>query len=267
MGEPVRSSDPDLEQSFFDRGESESGLIALHALAGEHEAPPKRWNRNPYVIGAGVAIGLMLAAIWAIRSPAKPADTVAAVASAPVAPSAAPVAVAPPPAPVAAPAVAPAPEPAAGAVALAEAATLPAPAPVAAADSVALTDPSSAASMAGARASDDDIAACRAADDKGRIKDVLVVCRKVMEAQPDQPDALLALARAALERGRPGYCLDLATRAVAARPDLADAYALIGTVEQERGRIAVARTNYKKYLELAPRGRYAADLRAVLAGL
>jgi predicted TPR repeat methyltransferase len=50
-------------------------------------------------------------------------------------------------------------------------------------------------------------------------------------------------------------------------PKLADAYVIIGGVRQDAGDTAEAKAAYKKYLELAPTGQYAADLRAIVDSL
>jgi predicted TPR repeat methyltransferase len=51
---------------------------------------------------------------------------------------------------------------------------------------------------------------------------------------------------------------------VAADPNLADAYVFIGTAEQAAGHAQAAKIAYLKYLELAPTGRYAQDLKAIV---
>ena len=50
-------------------------------------------------------------------------------------------------------------------------------------------------------------------------------------------------------------------------PKLADAYVIIGGVRQEDGEVDEARRAYQRYLELEPKGSYAADLRAIIARL
>ena len=59
----------------------------------------------------------------------------------------------------------------------------------------------------------------------------------------------------------------LSRKALAVNPELSDAYVFVGSAEQQAGHAQAARTAYNKYLELAPKGRYAQDLRAVLRGL
>ena len=50
-------------------------------------------------------------------------------------------------------------------------------------------------------------------------------------------------------------------------PKLADAYVIIGGVRQDDGDVEEARRAYQRYLELEPKGPYAADLRAIVSRL
>ena len=56
----------------------------------------------------------------------------------------------------------------------------------------------------------------------------------------------------------------LARKALAIDPNRAEAHVYLGNAEQEAGRIDEARAAYKKYLELAPNGPFARELRAIL---
>jgi hypothetical protein len=107
---------------------------------------------------------------------------------------------------------------------------------------------------------------CRKADagGKGRPTAVLAACRPAIEAEPEAADIMVILARAELERGRAVEARSWAKKALAAKPDLADAYVFLGGAEQEVGNPDAAKTAYKKYLDLAPSGRHARELRAVL---
>ena len=78
---------------------------------------------------------------------------------------------------------------------------------------------------------------------------------------------MVLLARADLLAGRATETLVLARRAVAANPRHADAYLLIGTVQQTEGRRQEARSAYQTYLDLAPLGAHASDVRAILRTL
>jgi hypothetical protein len=102
---------------------------------------------------------------------------------------------------------------------------------------------------------------------KGKPMVVLAACRPAIEAQPEAADIMVILARAELDRGRAGEAWTWAKKAVSVNPDLADGYLLLGGAEQEAEHPAEAKAAYKKYLELAPTGRHARDLRAILDNL
>ena len=59
----------------------------------------------------------------------------------------------------------------------------------------------------------------------------------------------------------------LANAALAADPRFADAYVIVGSIQQGANKNDAARAAYSQYLKLAPSGRYASDLRAILATL
>jgi CheY-like chemotaxis protein/tetratricopeptide (TPR) repeat protein len=105
------------------------------------------------------------------------------------------------------------------------------------------------------------------ADGKGKAKAVAKACGPALEANPKDVDVLLILARVELDRGRLGEVRSLAKRAVAADPSRAEGYVYLGNAEQEAGKHEEARTAYKKYLELAPNGPFAQELRAILSNL
>lgn len=107
---------------------------------------------------------------------------------------------------------------------------------------------------------------CRKADarGKGRPAVVMAACRPAIDAAPEAADIMVILARAQLEIGRPGEARSWAKKALHGKRDLPDAYVFLGGAEQEMGRPAEAKAAYKKYLELAPTGSHARDLRAVL---
>jgi predicted TPR repeat methyltransferase len=54
---------------------------------------------------------------------------------------------------------------------------------------------------------------------------------------------------------------------LAVDPRRFDAYVFLGTAEQEAGKTDEARAAYKKYLDLAPDGPFARELRAILSNL
>jgi CheY-like chemotaxis protein len=209
---------------------------------------------------------------------------VAAVALRKPAPPPAPIAAAPPPAaapaapPAAAPAAAPAgeaPGAAAGAPAAAAApagAAAPAAAAPAALPGVALPGGAAPAAEAppAAAASDEFLRLkeeCLAAYASEKYKAIVTACGKAVAAKPDAPDVLVMLAHAELDKGNAPRSLTWAKKAIDVDPNIAEAYVFIGTAEQQAGRKEEAKAAYQKYLELAPTGKYAEDLKAILATL
>jgi DNA-binding response OmpR family regulator len=109
-------------------------------------------------------------------------------------------------------------------------------------------------------------AACHEADDDGRGKyrAVMAACQAAVDADPGAVDVMLILAAAEANRGHDRQALGWAEKALAVDPAAPDAYVFLGNGQQAAGRQGDARAAYQKYLELAPQGKYAADLRAVL---
>jgi tetratricopeptide (TPR) repeat protein len=107
---------------------------------------------------------------------------------------------------------------------------------------------------------------CRRADarGKGRPAAVMAACRPAIEAEPEAADIMVILARVQLDLGRPGEARSWAKKALQGKRALPDAYVFLGGAEQEMGRPAEAKAAYRKYLELAPTGSHARDLRAVV---
>ena len=92
----------------------------------------------------------------------------------------------------------------------------------------------------------------------------MAACRPAIEAEPEAADIMVILARVQLDLGRPGEARSWAKKALQGKRDLSDAYVFLGGAEQEMGRPAEAKAAYRKYLELAPTGSHARDLRAVV---
>lgn len=110
---------------------------------------------------------------------------------------------------------------------------------------------------------------CRKANagGKGKPMTVLAACHPAIDADPEAADIMVMLARSEIDLGRPAEAQAWAEKALRIKRDLADAYVLLGGAEQEMGKSAEARAAYRKYLELAPTGRHARELRAVLDSL
>jgi tetratricopeptide (TPR) repeat protein len=143
------------------------------------------------------------------------------------------------------------------------------PAPVAVAQPVAAPAPAPAAQPVVAAAPDTTALeqSCREAFGRKRHKDVLDSCARAFEARPAGADLAAMVAESELDRGRAASALTWARKAVAADPAIADAYVFIGSAEQQSGHTPEAKAAYLKYLELAPTGRFAPDIKSVVAGM
>jgi hypothetical protein len=109
--------------------------------------------------------------------------------------------------------------------------------------------------------------ACRRAFGQRRYQEVRDSCARAFDAKPDAADLAALIAETEFDHGRGIAALSWARKAVAVNPNLANVYVFIGSAEQQSGHAQAAKTAYLKYLELAPKGRYAHDVRAVMHGL
>ncbi|HVR64097.1 MAG TPA: hypothetical protein VMU50_19495 [Polyangia bacterium] len=108
---------------------------------------------------------------------------------------------------------------------------------------------------------------CREAIARERWVAARAACGVAQQQRPDSPDVLTRLAEIALNRGQGRAALRFANAALTSDPAFADAYVIVGSVQQNENRTVEARAAYSQYLKLAPSGRYASDLRAILATL
>jgi CheY-like chemotaxis protein len=111
------------------------------------------------------------------------------------------------------------------------------------------------------------LAGCRQAFTEKRARDAEIACVAAKDANPDSAEACALLGHALFNRKKHHEALQWAERAVALDPKEADAYVIIGGVKQAADDTAGAKAAYKKYLELAPTGQYASDLRAIVDSL
>ncbi len=108
---------------------------------------------------------------------------------------------------------------------------------------------------------------CRMAFEQNRMKDAEGACIAARDANPESAEAHGLLAHTLFNRNKRREALTSAERAVKLNPKLADAYVIIGGVRQDDGDVDEARRAYQRYLELEPKGSYAADLRAIIGRL
>lgn len=245
---PVSQFDT-VETRFFKEGDE---LSALPAAMDSFDDPtgfraiPLRAGKHTLWL-ASLAATLALCGIvllWNARHDAR-----ASVLSAPATATAAP--------PVA---------PAMAAVPTAVPATPPIPTPAA----VLSSPPSAQPTAAGAvptEPSHEALDACKKAYDRHRAKDVVLSCGQAFASNPQSAEIAVMLAKTEFERGHARQSLDWARKALVLDESQADAYVFLGGGEQAAGHAAAARAAYRRYLQLSPQGRYAADLRAVLRSL
>jgi tetratricopeptide (TPR) repeat protein len=110
-------------------------------------------------------------------------------------------------------------------------------------------------------------ARCKEIAGSRRQKDLLSACGDAFAADPTAADIAIILAKAEFDKGRAAQALAWGQKALAADPSAADAYVFIGGAEQSAGHNKAAKEAYKRYLQLAPGGRYAGDLRAIVNSL
>jgi hypothetical protein len=253
-----------LESGFFKEGDD---LSNWQPAGGDSNEPTRVCRLRPWhvrrrrLLSIGLAMvcvtGLVLLGRWHWKAPLQGVES-----AAPTAPESPMPALVELPAPV--PATA---SPPSKLQAVAEnSAELTAPAPVAEPQ---LPSPSQGATgaVAATKRTEDASETCRKAFDQHRAKDVLSTCPQAIDATPQSAELAVMLARTEFERGRARQALDWAKKAVALDAERAEAYVYLGSAEQAAGRSAAAKAAYKRYLQLAPQGRHAADLRAVLANL
>jgi Tfp pilus assembly protein PilF len=92
-----------------------------------------------------------------------------------------------------------------------------------------------------------------AAQQAGRLAEAEQLCRAVLAAAPDHPDALFVLAGIAAAAGRPAAAIDLLSRAIEREPKRAEFHGNLGTVLGRLGRLDEAIACFRQAIALAPR--------------
>jgi len=92
-------------------------------------------------------------------------------------------------------------------------------------------------------------AACQRA---GHTAEAETICRRILEAKPDQPHAMYQLAVAAYQGRKDPVALKLLQRTVELAPDFAEAWTALGLVLCDRGRFDGALAAHRKAIELQP---------------
>ncbi len=102
---------------------------------------------------------------------------------------------------------------------------------------------------------------------QGKMKEAAATLEALIAEVPDAAEALGLLANVRVDQGKFDEALAAASAAVAVDTTLAEAYLVLGVVQQEKGAVAEAVAAYERYLELAPKARYASSVRGQLRAL
>ena len=102
---------------------------------------------------------------------------------------------------------------------------------------------------------------------RGRAAKAASVLEQALAANAQGDEAMVVLGRIALDREQGPKALSLAQKAIAINAKNPDAYLVKGTALQILEQNAEAKTAYQQYLKLAPHGKDAGDIRAVLQTL
>jgi hypothetical protein len=143
-------------------------------------------------------------------------------------------------------------------------------APPAGAPSVAKLDddtPVMAAALQPPARNKTDVALCQDALANRQTTAIVRNCERALEVDPSLATPILAWAMRELDRGNLPLAAAWARRVLDVDEHWADAYLIVGVAEQEAKHVAAAKTAYRRYLELAPKGRYARDVRSSMAAL
>jgi predicted O-linked N-acetylglucosamine transferase (SPINDLY family) len=86
----------------------------------------------------------------------------------------------------------------------------------------------------------------------GQMDTAELLCRKIVEAEPQHPDALHVLGVVALQKGRTESGAALIRRSLASNPDQADVHCSLGNALRDLGQPGEALASYRRALQLAP---------------
>ena len=101
----------------------------------------------------------------------------------------------------------------------------------------------------------------------GRGKEATALLEGLLAEAPRSAEVFTRMANVQIDAGRAAEALTSARRAVELDPGLADAYLVLGVILQGQKDVSGAIEAYRKYLELAPKARYATTVRAQLRSL
>ncbi|HEX2574259.1 MAG TPA: response regulator [Polyangia bacterium] len=103
--------------------------------------------------------------------------------------------------------------------------------------------------------------------DQGRASKAIAPLEQALALNPSGVEALILLGQVYSDKGQGKKAITLAERALGLEPGNADAYLVKGIAEQSLGNKAAAKAAYGEYLKLAPQGKSASEVRAILRSL
>ena len=86
----------------------------------------------------------------------------------------------------------------------------------------------------------------------GELSKAESMYQQILNAEPNQPDALHLLGVIAYQGGKSNVAVEMITSAIAIRPDYAEAYLNLGNAFKELGRVEEAEQSYRRSIELNP---------------
>jgi len=86
----------------------------------------------------------------------------------------------------------------------------------------------------------------------GRLPQAEALYRQVLQAEPENPEALYRLGMLAQQVGKNAIAVELITRAIAGNPDIVDAYINLGILHKNQGNLEEAASNFHRALALKP---------------
>jgi tetratricopeptide (TPR) repeat protein len=100
-----------------------------------------------------------------------------------------------------------------------------------------------------------------------QAKKAAALAERAIALHPDGDGAMVLLGNCELDQGNTSAAQAWADKAISANARNADAYLLKGAVLQQKDQTAEAKKFYQKYLDLAPNGKYAEDVRTIVNSL
>jgi DNA-binding response OmpR family regulator len=104
----------------------------------------------------------------------------------------------------------------------------------------------------------------RAAYRRGSSRKASHLLDQALQQNPGRAEAIALQGLVQLSEGRHTKAAELARKALAIEANVADAHLILGTLDHDNNRMQGAREHFEKYLELAPKGDMAQEVRSIL---